>query len=73
MNEKKIEKTTKELEKHLEELIKVKMMRLVSEAIQSKRVTTKWGPILSFVENLQPGLLEKLQKVLKESLDKKAT
>lgn len=73
MNEKKIKKTTKELEKHLEELIKVKMMRLVSEAIQSKRVTAKWEPILSFVENLQPGFLEKLQKVLKESLDKKTT
>lgn len=71
MNEKNIEKTTKEVEKHLEELIKVKMMRVVSEAIQSKKHTAKWQPILSLLESIQPGSLKKLEKIVKESLDKK--
>ena len=70
MDEKKIDQTTKEIEKHLEELIKVKMMRVVSAKLDSKKFTNKWKPILNMLETIHPGSLKKLQKIVKESLDK---
>lgn len=70
MDEKKINKTTKEVEKHLEELIKIKMMRIVSAKLDSKKFINKWKPILGLLENVHPGSLKKLEKAVKESLDK---
>lgn len=71
MNSKKIEKTTKELEKHLEELIKVKLMRILSESIDSKKLVNKWTTLLQLLETVHPGSLKKLENIVKESLEKK--
>ncbi len=73
MNERNIEKTAKEIEKHLEELIKVKMMRILSESLHSPKVSAKWQPILSLIESIQPGSLKKLRDLLKENLNSKIT
>lgn len=71
MDQRKIEKTTKEVEKHLEELIKVKLMRVLSESVDSKKVANKWIPLLQLLDTIHPGSLEKLEKVVKESLKQK--
>lgn len=71
MKPKQIEKDAKEVEQHLEELIKVKMMRILSEKMKSKKFTNKWQPLLQLMESVQPGTLAKLQNVLQDSLDKK--
>lgn len=68
MNEKKIEQQTKELEKHLESLIKVKFMRILTEALKSKKHVTRWQTLFSLIESLQPDLLDQIEKSLRKEL-----
>ena len=66
MDDRKIEQKTKELEKHLESLIKVKLMQIISESLKSKKKIAKWQMLFSLIESIQPELIDKIEKSLRK-------